>query len=143
MSKPISFQPIPAHNRRELLRAAGVGSLVAGLGFSSVRPVTSQSPVDPPLLEQMVIDLAGVPESIDPALAYSPRDWSIVHSIYDSPLSFASDGTIEPLAAESYAAVDDLTYEIVLRPGLLFHDGSPVTSAAIARSLAHMADSVL
>ncbi len=141
MNKSLTPQRFDKTTRRELLRFAGAGGLTASLGFASVRTIAAQTPVDLPLLEQMVIDLAGVPESIDPALAYSPRDWSVVHSIYDSPLGYAADGTIVPLAAESFAAVDDLTYEIVLRPGLLFHDGSPVTSAAITRSVAYMMES--
>lgn len=120
-------------------RAIAIVSAAAGGLAVGVRG-TAQTP-EAPLLEEMVIDLAGVPESIDPALAYSARDWSIVHSIYDAPVGFAGDGSIQPLAAETFAAVDELTYEIVLRPGLLFHDGSPVTSAAITRSVAYLADS--
>jgi peptide/nickel transport system substrate-binding protein len=45
------------------------------------------------------------------------------------------------LAAESFQTVDDTTFELVLREGLMFHDGAPVTSAAVTRSLAHMMDS--
>ncbi|MDQ3539401.1 MAG: ABC transporter substrate-binding protein [Chloroflexota bacterium] len=89
-------------------------------------------------LEELVIDLSGTPESIDPALAYSPRDWSIVHSIYDALVGFDASGRIVPLAAESFAAVDDRTFEVVLRPGLTFHDGSPVDAAAVSRSVAYL-----
>ncbi len=127
-------------DRRDVLKATGVASFSLGLGFAGARTALGQTP-QATLLEEMVIDLAGVPESIDPALAYSARDWSIVHSIYDSPLGFAGDGTIQPLAAETFAAVDDVTLEIVLRPGLLFHDGTPVTSAAITRAVDYLAAS--
>lgn len=140
MSNRVIRRSAPLYDRRGLLRTAGAGSLTFGLGLVTSRGATAQTP-EPARLNDMVIDLAGAPESIDPALAYLARDWSIVHSIYDSPLGFAGDGTIQPLAAESFAAIDDLTFEIVLRPGLLFHDGSPVTSSAISRSLAHIAES--
>ena len=142
MSNRSTPKPAALYDRRDLLRTAGAGSLVFGfgLGFGGARTTVAQTPGASPL-DELVIDLAGVPESIDPALAYSARDWSIVHSIYDSPLGFAGDGTIQPVAAESFAAVDELTLEIVLRAGLTFHDGSPVTSAAIARSVAYMAES--
>jgi peptide/nickel transport system substrate-binding protein len=90
------------------------------------------------MVDELVIDLASAPESIDPLFAYSPTDWSIVHSIYDAPVGFAEDGSIQPLAAESFEMVDDTTLEIVLRSGLQFHDGSSVTAEAIARSVEAM-----
>ncbi len=128
-----------AASRRDLIKGATIAGLVRGLALP-VQPVTAQTP-EAAILDEMAIDLAGVPESIDPAFAYSARDWSIVHSIYDSPLGYAADGSIQPLAADSYGAVDDVTWEIVLRPNLLFHDGSAVTSAAVTRSLAYLAES--
>ncbi len=127
--------------RRSLIGAVGFGSIAAGLGHAFPGHALAQTPVAGELLEHLVIDLPGAPESIDPALAYSARDWSIVHSIYDAPVTFTPDGTIAPLAAESFDLVDDTTYELVLREGLTFHDGTPVTSAAVSRSLAHMMDS--
>lgn len=126
-------------SRRDLMKMTSAAGAIAALGFPGWA-AAAQTPQSSPL-EEMVIDMAGVPESIDPAFAYSARDWSIVHSIYDSPLGFAADGSIQPLAAESYAAVDDVTWEIVLRSGLRFHDGSAVTSAAITRSVAYLAES--
>ena len=140
MSNRFGSQQFREYSRREFVKVTGAGSLATGFGLMSVHVGRAQTP-EADRLDEMVIDLAGVPESIDPALAYSARDWSIVHSIYDAPLGFAVDGSIQPLAAESFAMVDELTLEIVLRPELLFHDGSPVTSAAIARSVAYMAES--
>lgn len=120
--------------RRDFAKIAGAFGAMAGIG--RIGAISGQTPEVGATLEELTIDLSGAPESIVPALAYSPRDWSIVHSIYDSPVGFAPDGSIQPLAAHSFSAVDDRTYEIVLREGLLFHDGSPVTSAAISRSVA-------
>jgi peptide/nickel transport system substrate-binding protein len=126
--------------RRNLMLGSGAGVTGLALALTTDRSSRAQTPAAP-MQDEIVIDLSGVPESIDPALAYSPRDWSIVHSIYDSPVGFAADGSIQPLAAESFTVVDSVTYEIVLRPGLLFHDGAPVTSASIARSVAYLAES--
>jgi peptide/nickel transport system substrate-binding protein len=127
--------------RRSLLGAVGFGSIAAGFGYAFQGQALAQTPVSEDLLDELVIDLPGVPESIDPALAYSARDWSIVHSIYDAPVTYLADGTIAPLAAESFDLVDETTFELVLREGLTFHDGSPVTSSAVTRSLAHMMES--
>lgn len=92
-------------------------------------------------IEHLVIDLPSAPESIDPALAYSPRDWSIVHSIYDAVVQFDENGQLVPLAAESFTTDDAVTFKVKLRAGLLFHDGTPVTTEAIERSVAYMKDS--
>lgn len=129
-------------SRRSLLATAGTMGLVSGmlprgLAFANDTPV--------PALEKLVIDLSGDPDSIDPAVAYSARDWSIVHSLYDGLVTISDDGSVKPLAAEAFSVVDALTYEATLRKGLTFHDGSPVTSDAIIRGFAHLqgADSLV
>jgi peptide/nickel transport system substrate-binding protein len=140
MTQPWPQQPVKDITRRELATFAGAMAALAGI--ARVRTGAGQTPeAATTILEELVIDLAGPPESIDPVLAYSAREWSIVHSIYDSPVGFSADGSIEPLAARSFTEVDDLTYEIVLREGLRFHDGSAVTSAAISRAVAYMLES--
>lgn len=132
--------PALALSRRSFVSAASgaAGSVLAtGPGFgrllSNVDSLRQEG-----LLDELVIDLSGTPESIDPALAYSPRDWSIVHSIYDSLIGFDTRGKLVPLAAQAFTAVDDRTFEVVLRPGLTFHDGSRVDAAAVARSVAYL-----
>jgi peptide/nickel transport system substrate-binding protein len=48
--------------------------------------------------------------------------------LYDSLLyKDPKTGQISPLIAESYRTVDDTTYEFVIRSGIRFHDGSPLT----------------
>ena len=120
----------------------GVGLLAGGgllSGPISVAGRALQTPVS--VAEEVVIDLAGGPDNLDPALARSTRDWSVIHSVYDSLLLLSNDGELVPLAAESFEAVNDTTYEVLLRSGLRFHDGTPVTSAAIERGIAHVQNS--
>jgi len=124
---------------------AGTGFLAVSLSGSSVAAAQgtqdaslSASPVAMNLLPELVIDLSGDPVSIDPTLAYSPRDWSIVHSIYDGLIAIAENGTIQPLAAETFEAVDEFTFEAQLRHGLTFHDGTPVTADAAIRGIEHL-----
>jgi peptide/nickel transport system substrate-binding protein len=88
--------------------------------------------------EELVIDLSGPPDHLTPALTYSVRDWSILHSVYDSLLDFGPDGELLPLAAESFSSDDGMTFHVRLRDGMTFHDGSPVTTAAITRSIQHL-----
>ncbi len=125
-----------AMTRRRLI---GIGGAAGIGGFAPRAQVTArQETPEVDLLRELVIDLAGDPVSIDPAFAYSARDWSIVHSIYDGLIAIAEDGTIQPLAAERLEAVDELTFEAKLREGLTFHDGAPVTVDAVIRGIKHL-----
>ncbi len=89
------------------------------------------------LLPEVVIDLPTDPRTLDPALTYSFGGWSIVHSLYDAPIQFGPDGELQPLAAEAFTQIDPATFELRLRRGLVFHDGSAVTSAAVTRGVRH------
>lgn len=93
------------------------------------------------LLPELIIDLAGSPDHLTPALTYSTRDWSVLHAIYDSLLDFGPDGEIVPQAAESFETDDALTFRVKLRQGMTFHDGTPVTTAAITRNVQHIKES--
>lgn len=111
--------------------AAGVALLASPVSRALAQEATPATGI----LPELVIDLSGDPDAIDPAIAYSARDWSIVHSIYDSLVGIDAQGVIQPLAAESFDVVDDVTFEVKLREGLQFHDGSPVTSDAVIRGV--------
>ncbi|MBA3276489.1 MAG: ABC transporter substrate-binding protein, partial [Chloroflexia bacterium] len=123
-------------SRRSLIQAATLAA-----GWNSLAKPTGSAQNTTPLPEELVIDLAGGPDNLDPALARSVRDWSIVHSIYDSILDLGADGSLVPLAAERFEMLDDLTFEVVLRENLAFHDGNPVLADGIERSIAHVQQS--
>ena len=125
-------------DRRHLLGGMGIAAISGTIGGRQNGALAGQSATPMPVLPELVIDLPGPLPSIDPALAYSPREWSVVHSIYDAPIGFAADGSLQPLAAERFEAVDDVTFEIALRKGMTFHDGTPVTSAAVERAVAYI-----
>lgn len=46
---------------------------------------------------------------------------------YDTLAEIGEDGTPVPWAAESWNVIDDVTIDVVLRQGMTFHDGEPVT----------------
>jgi peptide/nickel transport system substrate-binding protein len=129
--------------RRALVGAGGVlGMSLAGVKLAGAQGTPVVSPSASPDLTnvpvELVVDLDGPPDNLDPALSYSVRDWSIVHSIYDAIIQFDEDGTLVPLAAEEFSTDDAVTFRIRLREGMTFHDGTPVTSAAITRAVDHL-----
>lgn len=115
-------------NRRTLVGAGIAASLAPTVGRAS-----QSTPVVAEVVDHIVIDLPSEPVNIHPAKAYSDIEWTVVHSVFDALVGFDADGALLPVAAESFDLVDETTWHVTLRKGLTFHDGSPVTSAAILR----------
>ena len=126
-------------SRRGVLGAAGLlagsGLLMPGMGYDG-RPVAAHQFGD----QDLVIDLAVEPPTLDPALVYESDGWSVIHSIYDSLVQLGPDGSLEMVLAESVTQVDPTTWEIRLRPDITFHNGEPLDTAAIAFSISHLID---
>jgi peptide/nickel transport system substrate-binding protein len=138
-------------SRRGLLAVAGA---VAGSTF--VLPGTARGISGPPqgqrghavrlapafqgAGEDLTIDLAVEPATLDPALVYESDGWSVVHSIYDALVQLGPDGALEMVLAESLTQVDPLTWEITLRPDITFHNGEQLDAAAVAFSVDHILD---
>ncbi|MBI1777904.1 MAG: ABC transporter substrate-binding protein [Proteobacteria bacterium] len=56
--------------------------------------------------------------------------------VYETLLTWDSKLAVKPMAAESMiVSADRLTYTFTLRPGMSFHDGSPVRSQDVIQSL--------
>jgi len=119
-------------------RSVLISSILAGGSFPLiVRPTIAQTPAAV-TQESITIDTSIAPTTLDPALARSVFDWSIIHSMYDSILDLSDSGELLPLATESFSQVDDRTFEVVLRNGMSYHDGSPVRAEAIARAVSYV-----
>lgn len=124
-------------SRRRLVQSAAAALLaMPAIGTRITHAQETSLSVD--VMPEMIIDLTSEPVSVDPAMAYATMDWSIVHSIYDALVGFDSQGRIQPIAAERFAVIDELTFEATLREGLTFHDGSPVTADAVVRGMQHL-----
>lgn len=72
--------------------------------------------------------IIGTPRFINPLLAATPADKDMVGLIYSGLMRLGPDGNLIPDMAESITPSDDgLTYNVVLKEGLKFHDDTPVT----------------
>lgn len=124
-------------NRRRAIQGGAAAAAGSAIGWNLLTAeIAAQTPE--PVRERIVVDLDGDVSVFDPAQTYTTRGWSIIHSIYDALVDFGSDGAVVPLAAESFSTEDAITFDVTLRSGMTFHDGSPVTTAAITRSIEHM-----
>ena len=73
--------------------------------------------------------IVGSPRFINPVLAVSQSDLDMTAIVYSGLLKTDVDGAIVPDLAQSYSVSEDLlTYTILLKEDLSFHDGAPVTT---------------
>lgn len=77
--------------------------------------------------------ILGTPRYVNPVLAITRADQDMVSLVYSGLLKINSAGTLENDIAESITVSDDgLTYNIVLRQDVRFHDGEPLSAEDVA-----------
>ena len=71
-------------------------------------------------------------DTLDPHKTFLLVSHEIMWQIYDSLIYLDASGNVYPGAAESWAfSNDNLTVTFKLRPGLNFHDGTPLNAEAV------------
>jgi oligopeptide transport system substrate-binding protein len=81
------------------------------------------------------------PTTLDPALTDDPTGTALLQDVYSSLVDVDSKGQIIPLAAKTWTvSPDGRTFRFVLRDGLRFQSGQPVTSADVKYTLDRLAD---
>jgi peptide/nickel transport system substrate-binding protein len=78
-------------------------------------------------------------ESLDPASPFNC--YSYLGALYNRLVKQGEDGTIQPdLATHWEGSPDMMTWTLIMRDGVTFHDGKPFTSADAAYTLRHILD---
>ena len=75
--------------------------------------------------------LPWTPENLDPTMNLSSIRAKVGVSMFDSLVGRDADNRIVPQLAESWKALDDLTLQLKLRRGVVFHDGEPFNAEAV------------
>src|SRR3954452_12582123 len=79
------------------------------------------------------------PQVFDPHQSQANVTSVHVAMVYDTLFSWDADMVARPQMVDTWTkSPDRLTYEFTLRPGLRFHDGSPVTSRDVVATLRRM-----
>jgi peptide/nickel transport system substrate-binding protein len=85
--------------------------------------------------QTLTIGVRAGPESIDPHFTATGTHAEALKHVFDT-LVWSGDGLeIEPRLAESWKAVDPVTWEFKLRRGVKFHDGSDFTAEDVKFSI--------
>lgn len=80
----------------------------------------------------LAIGLAQDPALIDPIRTGTFTERQLSTPVYEALFDIAPDGKTVPFLIESYTVSDDvMTWRFKLRPGIKFHDGSPLDAAAV------------
>ena len=82
-----------------------------------------------PLTDKKVLTIGTPqePDNINPLSSTSVWGWKFMRMTYDKLVRLSENVEPIPWAAEEIIPVDDLTMDIILREGMTFHDGMPVT----------------
>ena len=98
-------------------------------------------PREPLPPDTLVLLIESPPETLDRRLALSAIAENVSGNLIEPGLlRIDSEGRAVPDLAESLVVIDPLTYEITLRAGLLFHDGTALTASDVVATYETLRD---
>jgi len=145
--------PLSPHPRaRRRLLAASAVVITAALALSGCTApkadssngspkfeLTAQTAAPKGELNSFTWSIYAEPYSLDYAYAFDYPDNQVLANVCESLLRWNADLTISPGLAESYTNPTPTTWVYNLRPGVTFHDGTPMTAAdAVASMKRHL-----
>ena len=91
---------------------------------------------------QVTGTLLGEPASLDPVFARGHAELAVVGLVFDTLYRTGPDGVLVPHLAAALPVVDGGKARIVIRPGVRFHDGSPLGVVDVVATLSRVKASV-
>ncbi len=125
--------PIALLSRRRLGAATLAAAAALGLGLAGAG-VRAETPADTLVIADKIDDIV----SLDPAESFEFSGNDLLNNTYDTLIELdpANLGPLVPGLAESWEVGEDgVTYTFVIREGVTFHSGNPVTAEDAAWSL--------
>lgn len=83
----------------------------------------------------LLYGLSTDPSNFEPHVSSGGASGNLKMMVYNALLKYDASGTIVGDLVDSFGFVDDLTYELTLKSGITFHDGSPLTVDDVIFSL--------
>ena len=104
-------------SRRRFLALAGAGALT-----TAARPALGQTP------RQLVISQPADATTMDPGRSTQVLTVNYFANLYDTLTRWDASLKLQPGLATAWKSAGDTTWEVTLRSGVKFHDGSPLTA---------------
>lgn len=121
-----------------LVTACGGTTPAPSTGPESAAPAEASAPASPAAPQVLVYANPTTFPDLDPSTGFS-NDSAVVSNVYETLTRYAPPGStpqVQPLLATSWSqSADGLTWTFKLRPGVKFHDGTPVNAAAVKYSI--------
>ena len=124
--------------------APAATSEAASTATSEAAPAASEAAApaasEPKQGGSMIVTFKDDLPTLDPAIGYDWKNWSVIKSVFDGLLDYKPGTTeIVPDLAESFeTSADGLTYTFKLRHGVKFHNGREMKAADVKYSLERM-----
>ncbi|NQX33472.1 ABC transporter substrate-binding protein [Herbiconiux sp. VKM Ac-2851] len=134
---------VPLRHRSLALSLAGLATASALLlAGCSADAAPSDTPATPTAGGTLTYATGfGEPTCLDPHVGGNMPQALVGTNVLESLFSQDETGAIVPWLAESGVAADDgLSWDVTLRDGITFTDGTPMDAAAVAANVAHMKD---
>ncbi len=134
-----STDPAPGGN------AGGPPGTNANGGAAAGPQVTLPNTGTPKVGGKLVYGLEAESDGMDPTKGrWAISGLMVAFSVYDPLFAYDANGEAKPYAAESATpAADFKTWTIKLRPGMMFHNNTPVNAAALKRQTEEFKSSTL
>lgn len=88
--------------------------------------------------------IVGTPRFVNPVLAVTRADKDLTTLIYDGLMRVDTEGVLVPNVAESVTVSEDgLTYNIILKRDVRFHDDTPLTARDVAFTIGRIQEPLL
>ncbi|CAM3587390.1 Glutathione-binding protein gsiB [Bordetella sputigena] len=94
----------------------------------------------PALARPLTIAEAAEPSSMDPLFSRTGNNQQAAENIYERLVSTDENMQLQPGLAVSWKATAPDTWEVKLRPGVMFHDGTPLTPEDVVFSMQRAGD---
>ena len=119
------------------------GVMMLGLALAACSPTQQQpsgggasQPTSDLTGGTVKIGMAGYPDSLNPGNGLLTEAYTMYELVYDTPITVTADGSYVPEVATDWAVADDgVTWTMTLRDDVVFHDGTPMTSADVKFTL--------
>ncbi len=127
------FQPADRSvGRRRFLTLSAAGLAAAGLPRAARAQAKRSGELVAGLSERML--------TLDPSNHYSISATSVLRPVFDPLVDVTNDSKFVPALAESWRAVNNLTWRFNLRKNVSFHDGSPFNADSVVFTLKRVRD---